>query len=215
MPEGPLGFPRLTDMGPLVSSHREDSSKCSIDICYNGRSKEEVFRELINTFLDNKRELAEDLEDAGVPVEDIVVGGSVAKGDFGCRELKKALRELQEVSEVNEDIQVVLFNAENDPNKEGIRGLVEAAKEEFEEGSIAYEDTLIAVCSDLDVFVITDTNIYRKKQHTREVQMAHDNFISSFDSDINIFPIINESETVYNPVISTRDDMEKILRRYY
>lgn len=214
MPEGPFGVPRITDLGPFSSHHRDDPSECSVKICYKGKSKEEAFRDNITAFLNNKEKLGRSLEDAGVPVREIVVGGSMTKGDFGCRDMNKIRDELIEISEVNEDLRAVIDELLSVSNPGEV---VHKSEELLGEGSIPHEDVLIAVCSDMDVFVIGNENKFYGANRRREVNEATDEFINSVinESDTNLHPIINARDEIEGDVISTKEDMEKILNRYY
>jgi len=51
--------------------------ECSVKYCYDGYSKEEVAKSIKDAFLSLKDKFRDALENAGVPVNDIVITGSL------------------------------------------------------------------------------------------------------------------------------------------
>lgn len=238
-PRGRLNLPRLTDIWPMVSHHRTPPSKCDVNLCFNGHTKEEVFRSVRDTYVNNVPRLKQKLEDNGVSVVDIVISGSLVKGDFGCRDPNKIRAEIDELldgpwrnSEFGEEISdivnstddaMLMWEQVNQAAERRKEGMADYDKEEID---IKVDDTLIAICSDVDMFIVfpdSDTTVNERRY--REIDGFKgplDPIFGDIQDDIkgNMMLITSVSNVSLQnrqnePTLSSKSEFDKILRRFY
>lgn len=244
-PKGRFGLSRLTDIGPQVSYHNNKPSDCSKQLCYNGHTKREVFVSIRDAYAQYKDRIIATLEDNGVPVEELVISGSVVTGDFGCRDKKKIVEEIEELyhdvwgmsaefpDEVadsiyrivqNEDKPLVMWRKAN-KEVEQLKSENDYDRMQGERVDDMLDDLLVSICSDIDFFVVfpdSTKSQARRRWNSREVQMALDPVLEEMINSIKgrMTPIFSESnetmqENMDAPTISSVDDFDRVIDKYY
>lgn len=198
--------------------HSKPPSDCSKQLCYNGLDKREVIIEVRDAFISHKDSFVRDLENEGVPVDDVVVGGSIVDGDFGCRSIAKIEDEIQELKNIwvkdPETEQYVTVVEDIINESESALEIHNKVKQEVD-NPIVVEDVHIAICSDIDVIVITPrTDKFNKAVGFQSpVEEFEQKMESDIDADMAVF--VNSDKKVKSEVLRTEEDFNEILRRYY
>lgn len=243
-PRGRFGLPRLTDIGPQVSHHNTPASTCDKQFCFEGHTKEEVFKSIRDAYVTNKDEILNKLRDNGIPAEDIVVSGSVVRGNFGCRGKDKIRDEIDEVIRFtyemgkfpDEAINIIQSSVENQP----VSKIFSHAKRRFEESDtvdegldefeqdnlkLMLDDLVVAICSDVDLFILVPQDAEssaRRRWSDVDVQREFDPIFGRMNESIKGRMIFITSMTTVEgekkldePTISSREGFNTILRKFY
>lgn len=235
-PQGRFGLSRLTDIGPLVSHHNTLATECDKRVCFDGHSKEEVFRSIKDAFLSHRDNFKQELIDIDMNIEGIVITGSIVRGNFGCRGINKAKAELEQVintqwrERFSESAVAIGDDLLVQNSVEDIWRISENKLTGLPQGEILKEDVRIAICSDIDIFVIVEGDVSRKKWESRNIQQIRDTFTTKmFNDTLGEMPyIVNISnEERFNKVttliadksregaIQSKEGFNEIIRRHY
>lgn len=233
-PRGKFGLPRLTDLGPNVSYHNNPPSDCTVKHCYGGKTKREIVVAVRDAFLNHKDNFEEELKNVGIPVKQILIAGSFVRGDFGCRDKEKALREFFNIPPVhnNPELQNLIKDVQAEANssseaiqmfKSDIPNITpppDRAEQNWNE--IILEDMYVAFCSDVDIFVGVEDHTIKERNRlvgNDDYREIRSEFMSSMNEEIpgHTFAIVNITNVslIDGPVISSREDFNKLLKKYY
>lgn len=163
MPTGPLGFPRLTDLMPLASYHRDSPSSCDIKECYNGLSKQAAAEDVLRLYRHVYTTFPEKLSGVGVVADTVVLVGSTVRGDFGCRELKKIQGEVMNDLEmfymggyVDEAKRMMQNSSTTAELRQKIQEKIDTGSFSDEEEEFFWDELLMETCSDMDIFALIE-----------------------------------------------------------
>jgi len=150
MPEGPLGFPRFTTLGPFV---KED---CFNRVCLGGASKKEFAESLVRAFGVYSQTIDTTLNSYGVPVEKAAIAGSIAEGNYGLRSSEKVKEYLigdavfDMAGITAEEVEQIINNAEDQCE------VYDMFVQKYSDEHRVHQTVRARVCSDIDMVAFVD-----------------------------------------------------------
>lgn len=243
-PRGRFGLPRLTDIGPRVSYHNTPPTECDVEFCFDGHTKREVFISIRDAYANNKDKIINTLRDEHIPVEEIVVSGSVVRGQFGCRDMNKVRDEINEVSddvwemggEIPDDaVDVVENGLKTSSTPQELWNFIEpkltSLKQEINDPierdgiDMMLDDVKVGICSDIDLFVVfpddashSATNRWRTPELQRKTDPIYHDMNTTVKGEM-VFIASESDESLQSkldaPSISSIEGFNAIIDKYY
>lgn len=190
----PLGpFAQANVQGSSNSSYNYTFSQCDKELCFNGMTKKEALQDIVNVYKHVSKVAPERYKEINVDIDRVTIVGSVATGNFGCRDMKKIEKIYEEEMRMFFDGRALAEARDLIDDASSVRELNQAIHEmKSEVSDPMIEDMLFTLednlCSDIDMFMPADIkeSVLMDLQENSEFREIQDGLITEANEMSNL-----------------------------
>lgn len=162
------------------NNYNYNTTECDKELCFDGMTKVEALRDILEVYQHVSNVAPERYSNVGVDIDRVTIVGSVATGNFGCRDIEKMDELVREEYELLFEREQAKLASNLISQANSIMELDKLITEELENNPTTREaDILLSMqadlCSDVDMFMPADVSIdafseLQEQPDFREVQ---------------------------------------------